>query len=53
MEYTENKPPKAPKGYVLIETKANKYGYIYFRYVRQPELPSKYKREKTGGLPVN
>lgn len=52
-DYTENKPPKAPKGYVLIETKANKYGYIYFRYVMQPQLPRKCKKEKTGGIPVN
>lgn len=41
--YTENKPPIAPKGYMLVETKSTKYGYLYFKYVLVPE---KRKRRK-------
>jgi len=32
--YTESKPPKAPKGYKLVEARSNQYGYLYFKYVR-------------------
>lgn len=35
--YSEQRPPRAPKGYVLLETKANKYGYLYFKYVVDPK----------------
>lgn len=42
-DYSEQKPPRAPKGYVLMETKATKYGYLYFKYVKQPP---KYVRKK-------
>lgn len=35
-EYTKDKPPKPPKGYILVESKATKYGYLYFKYVRKP-----------------
>jgi len=35
-EYTEAKPPRAPKGYILVETKSTKYGYLYFKYVLEP-----------------
>lgn len=41
--YTENRPPIAPKGYVLVETQSTQYGYLYFKYVRVPE---KRKRKK-------
>ena len=43
--YTENKPPRAPKGYIFVESKATKYGYLYFKYVRKPE-PLKRPRQK-------
>lgn len=43
-EYTEKKPPRAPKGYTLVETKATKYGYLYFKYVKTPEAPPPGKR---------
>ena len=33
-EYTVDKPPRAPKGYVLVESKANIFGYLYFKYVK-------------------
>ena len=34
--YSENKPPAAPKGYKLVETKSTQYGYLYFKYVKEP-----------------
>lgn len=36
-EYSQAKPPKAPKGYMLIETYQNQYGYQLYRYVRIPD----------------
>ncbi len=43
--YSEKRPPVAPKGYQLVETKATPYGYIYFKYVvTTPEL----KKRKAG-----
>lgn len=42
--YTEAKPPAAPKGYILVETRSNSYGYLYFKYVRIPE--SRYMTRK-------
>ena len=44
--YTEDKPPRPPKGYILVESKATQYGYLYFKYVRKPEPV---RRKKTGG----
>jgi len=35
--YTAQRPPKAPAGYMLVETKATTYGYLYFRYIKIPE----------------
>lgn len=45
-EYSEKKPPVAPRGYILVETKTTKYGYMYFKYVRIPEEPEKRPRRK-------
>lgn len=33
--YSEKSPPQAPKGYKLVEIKATKYGYLYFKYVKE------------------
>ena len=33
-DYSEQKPPLPPKGYRLVETQANQYGYLYFKYVK-------------------
>lgn len=44
-EYTEKRPPWVPKGYILVETKKTKYGYIYFKFVRQPQPASRRKRQ--------
>lgn len=35
-DYTTEKPPRPPKGYILVEAKSNKYGYLYFKYVKEP-----------------
>lgn len=45
-EYSERKPPKAPKGYMLVESRATKYGYLYFKYVRIPDPPRRRPRDK-------
>ena len=47
-EYTLKKPPRAPKGYILVESKATKYGYLYFKYVRKPEPQKRPRQKKTG-----
>lgn len=44
--YTENKPPRPPKGYILVESKATKYGYLYYKYVRQPEPDKRSGRKR-------
>ena len=36
-DYTVDKPPRAPKGYKLVEREANEFGYLYFKYVKIPE----------------
>ena len=41
--YSEKRPPRAPKGYKLVESRATKYGYMYFKYV---VIPPKYIRPK-------
>lgn len=45
--YSENRPPVAPKGYKLVEVKANQYGYLYFKYVAEPGEPEKKNRKKS------
>lgn len=34
--YSKQHPPQAPKGYILVESKQTKYGYLYFKYVLDP-----------------
>ena len=45
-EYSERKPPKAPKGYMLVESRATRYGYLYFKYVKIPDPPRRRPRDK-------
>lgn len=53
-DYTLEKPPKPPKGYVLVEAKTNHYGYLYFKYVKLPPREAAGRRKKqTGSPPVN
>lgn len=42
-EYSENRPPIAPKGYVLTEYHSTEYGYQWFKYAK---IPVKKKRQK-------
>lgn len=35
-EYSETRPPRTPKGYILVECQKTKYGYFYFKFVREP-----------------
>lgn len=49
-EYSEQKPPKPPKGYMLVESQSNQYGYLYFKYVKVPPAAvRKKKKEPRGG----
>ncbi len=43
-KYTVEKPPRPPKGYKLVEARAGKYGFIYYRYVRIPPRDEKRRR---------
>lgn len=47
--YSEKRPPIAPKGYKLVETKATKYGYLYFKYVVVPQKDPKRSAAKKIG----
>lgn len=42
--YTESRPPRAPKGYILVEARATKWGYLYYKYVLEP--PKRERRRK-------
>lgn len=44
-EYSEKRPPQAPKGYILVECQKTKYGYFYFKFVREPVKESRRKRQ--------
>ncbi len=46
--YTEAKPPVAPRGYILVETRSNRFGYIYYKYIKKPPKREK-KPSKNGG----
>lgn len=43
--YTMDHPPRAPKGYKLVESMETPYGFLYYKYVR---IPEKRTRRKTG-----
>lgn len=36
-EYSIIRPPMAPPGYRLVEARGTRYGYLYFKYVREEE----------------
>lgn len=44
--YTEQKPPKPPKGYKLVDTRVTQYGYLYFKYVKLPSTEVSGRRGK-------
>lgn len=45
-DYSTERPPVAPRGYVLVEARATQYGFLYFKYVLDPK---KEKTERSGG----
>lgn len=52
--YSKDRPPVAPKGYKLVETRATKYGYLYFKYVViPPEQKGRTAAKKSGSGPGN
>ena len=44
--YTEKRPPRAPKGYKLVESANTKYGYLYFKYIVEPEKETRKKTDR-------
>ena len=42
--YSAKRPPRPPKGYVLVESKETQWGYLYFKYVLTP--PKRERRRK-------
>lgn len=38
-EYTEQRAPRPPKGYILVAAKRTSYGLSYYKYVRIPTAP--------------
>lgn len=36
-EYTEERAPQPPKGYKLVEAKSTSFGYIYYKYIFDPD----------------
>lgn len=48
--YSAKRPPRAPKGYTLVEIEATNYGYWCFKYI---VLPKKGRRGKRGENPTD
>jgi len=45
--YSAKRPPKAPKGYTLVEIEATTYGYWCFKYIAMPQKkPRRQRGEK-------
>lgn len=40
-EYSVKRPPIAPRGYILVEARATQYGFLYFKYVADPQKERK------------
>lgn len=47
-EYSPKRPPVAPRGYVLVEARATKYGYQYYKYVRTPDVDEDREKRRRG-----
>lgn len=43
--YSESRPPAAPKGYILVETRGNAFSYLYYKYIKCPDKPETNKNE--------
>lgn len=42
--YSIKKPPRAPKGYTLVESRENEFGHLYFKYVKTVDTCSGHLR---------
>lgn len=49
-EYSPSRPPIAPKGYIYIGHEVNQYGFLCFKYVREPAERPPDRRPKGGRL---
>jgi hypothetical protein len=49
-DYSIKKPPRAPKGYKLVERESNEFGYLYFKYVKIPEGEKRRGKEKSSSV---
>ena len=36
-DYSPERPPVAPRGYILVESRATRYGFLYFKHVYDPK----------------
>lgn len=45
INYSETKPPRAPKGYKLVEVRSTGWGYLYFKFVKELKK-IKHRKEK-------
>lgn len=48
--YSEQRPPLAPKGYKLVESRGNSFGYLYYKYVQIVDKPQRRKGKKASML---
>ena len=44
--YSEKRPPRAPKGYRLVEVETTKYGYQYYKYIVEPEKKTRKQADR-------
>lgn len=45
--YNEERVPRPPRGYMLVESKSTPYGYLYYKYVKIPP-----KDKRGGGMHI-
>ncbi len=48
-QYTVDNPPPAPRGYIWVESRSTPYGYLYFKYVKQPPKKKRKTAKKQTG----
>ncbi|MBR3965444.1 MAG: hypothetical protein IKJ91_11765 [Clostridia bacterium] len=46
--YTEDKPPKRPKGYILVSKKRTEFGFLHYKYVRITKENLYYQMKQLG-----
>lgn len=43
-KYSGSRPPRPPKGYIFVESRVTRFGYLYFKYVKEPPKKTRRKR---------